>query len=517
MSAADDLVRAEQAKNNAKTARDAAKAALAAVTPSSSKYALLTKKLGDAETVLKDANGNYNKLKDIADKNAKKIKAEETAKTSETKQIEIFVKSIEKSYSSALEAYKKDPTNTGKANSYQNFSTQLNNAYNDAEQKGVTFDRLVVQSKNGDIVPATQVVTVNPAATGDYSPGVPNSALVVKSATAEALTRQQRGETVTATPTGAGAGGGTGGAGGGVGGAGGGASAVKPNKPGKDNKPVDTSWEPLFEQKYPQYKWMFTDLDRTKYADVFDLFKRAIGKGADGKGEMTGEEFDKQFIGTSWYTELAVSKKGRELTTAVGSFNWGDGNLGKFLNKAYQYGYEGDNLKQEAYKELFTKVGGKYVNDLAVGEVRASSPYLVLKRIGTQFLSPVTDETVESALTGGSSPDDVLRLAREKAKVMYPHLAKSIDAGLSLEELAADYKAIAARTLELDPSQVDMGGIYNVAIKSGEGGKERMLSTSEWETLLRTDPKFKYSFTKQANQDATNIGLSIARAFGKVG
>jgi len=110
-----------------------------------------------------------------------------------------------------------------------------------------------------------------------------------------------------------------------------------------------------------------------------------------------------------------------------------------------------------------------------------------------------------------------LRLAREKAKVMYPHLAKSIDAGLSLEELASDYKQVAARTLELDPSQIDMGGIYNVAIKSGEGGKERMLSTSEWETLLRTDSKFKYSFTKQANQDATNIGLSIARAFGKVG
>lgn len=511
MSASDDLIRAEQAKNDAGIARDAAKTALGLVTPSSPKYAALLKKVQDAEKVFKDSNGKYNKLKDIADKNAKKTKAEEAAKTSETKRIEAFVKNIEKGYGYALENYKKDPTNIGKANSYQNLLTQLNNAYTDAEQQGVTFDRLVVQSKSGEIVPATQVVTVNPAASGGYSPGTPNSALAVKKPTGEALTRQQRGEVVTATSTGAGAAGGAGG------GTGGGAGIVKPVKPGKDNKPVDTSWEPLFEQKYPQYKWMFTDLDRTKYADVFDLFKRAIGKGADGKGEMTGEEFDKQFIGTSWYTELAVSKKGRELTTAVGSFNWSDGNLGKFLNKAYQYGYTGDNLKQEAYKELFTKVGGKYVNDLAVGEVKASSPYLVLKRIGTQFLSPVTDESVEAALTGGSSPDDVLRLAREKAKVMYPHLAKSIDAGLSLEELASDYKAIAARTLELDPSQVDMGGIYNVAIKSGEGGKERMLSTSEWETLLRTDSKFKYSFTKQANQDATNIGLSIARAFGKVG
>jgi len=294
-------------------------------------------------------------------------------------------------------------------------------------------------------------------------------------------------------------------------GGGGAVKPGKPGKPGKDTKPVDTSWEPLFKQNYPQYNWMFTDLDRTKYADVFDLFKRAQ------QNKMLPQELDRQYIGTSFYRELQSSKKGRELSAAIGNFTWSSGNLAKFLTKATQYGYEGENLKQQAYKELFTKVGGKYVNDLAVGEVKASSPYLALKRIGTQFLSPATDETVEAALTGGSSPDDVLRLAREKAKVMYPHLAKSIDAGLSLEELASDYKQVAARTLELDPSQIDMGGIYNVAIKSGEGGKERMLSTSEWETLLRTDSKFKYSFTKQANQDATNIGLSIARAFGKVG
>ncbi len=515
MAAADDLKIANQAQLDAEKVADAAKAQLGTITPSSSNYAALSKKYEDALGKYKKLKGKYDDLKKIADDAAKKTKAEEAAKTSETKQIETFVKSVEKGYSSALEAYKKDPTNTGKANSYQNFSTQLNNAYNDAEQKGVSFDRLVVQSKAGDIVPATQRVTVNPTATGDYSPGVPNSAFVVKSATGGALTRQQRGETVTATPTGAGAGGGTGGGTGG--GAGVGAGAVKPVKPGKDNKPVDTSWEPLFEQKYPEYKWMFTDLDRTKYADVFDLFKRAIGKGADGKGEMTGEEFDKQFIGTSWYTELAVSKKGRELTSAVGSFNWGDGNLGKFLNKAYQYGYTGDNLKQEAYKELFTKVGNEYVNFNAIKEVRASSPYLALKRIGTQYLTSFEDPTVENVLTGVISSDDLLRKARVLAGEKYPHLKDAINAGVTLEELAADYKKIAARTLELDPSQVDMDGIYNVAIKSGEGGKERMLSTSEWETLLRTDSKYKYSFTKQANQDATSIGLSIARAFGKVG
>ena len=278
----------------------------------------------------------------------------------------------------------------------------------------------------------------------------------------------------------------------------------------------DRSWEPIFKQNYPQYNWMFTDLDRTKYSDVFDLFSKAIDP-KTGKLVFEDAEFERRWKGTSFYGELETSKKGRELSASIGNFTWGSGQLAKFLTKAIQFGYEGENLKQQAYKDLFTKVDNKYVNDLAVGEVKASSPYLALKRIGTQYLTSFEDQTVENALTGGISSDDLLRKARVLAGEKYPHLKDAINAGVTLEELAADYKQVAARTLELDPSQIDMGGIYNVAIKSGEGGKERMLSTSEWETLLRTDSKFKYSFTKQANQDATNIGLSIARAFGKVG
>jgi hypothetical protein len=273
---------------------------------------------------------------------------------------------------------------------------------------------------------------------------------------------------------------------------------------------VDTSWEPLFKQNYPQYSWMFTDLDRTKYADVFDLFKRAQ------QIKMLPEEFDRQYIGTSFYRELQSSKKGRELSAAIGNFTWGSGNLAKFLTKATQFGYEGENLKQQAYKELFSKVDGKYVNDLAIKEVRASSPYLALKRIGTQYLTAFEDKTVEDALAGGMTADDLLRKSRELAKAMYPHLKDSIDAGVTLEDLAANYKQIAARTLELDPSQVDMGLKFNEALNYTKDGQARMLSMSEWETELRTNDKYKYSFTKQANQDATDIGLAIARAFGKV-
>lgn len=277
---------------------------------------------------------------------------------------------------------------------------------------------------------------------------------------------------------------------------------------------VNTAWEAKFKSQYPQYAWMFTDEMKGKYPDLFQLFQEA-----SSDPEFDPNLFARRFDGSSWATELKTSQKGRQLTAAIGGLSWGSGNLGKFLTMATQMSWEGETLKMEAYKELFRKgADGKYVNDLAVGEVRASTPWMKLKRIGTQFFAPMDDTRIEESLTGGITSDDVLRLARERAKAMYPHLTAQIDAGLTLEDLAYDYKRIAAQTLELTPDQVDMSNAkFNKAMKTGEGGKERMMSTGEWEQLLRTDPQYGFSKTKQANRDAVDIGLQIARAFGKVG
>ena len=273
--------------------------------------------------------------------------------------------------------------------------------------------------------------------------------------------------------------------------------------------------EEAFRVKYPQYAWMLTDLDRDKYSDMFQL----IAEASNPVKEMTAEEFKRRFEGTSFTQELSLKKINRELISSVGSFSWGSGQLGKFLNKANQFGYTGDSLKQAAYQELLVKdpTTGSYKNPNAVNEVRASSPYLRLKKIGTAYLSPLSDDRIIESLTGGISEDDVLRISREKAKALYPHLAKQIDAGLTLNDLAYDYQRTAADLLELTPDQIDMSkGKFNLALKSGEGGKERMLSTSEWIQTIKSDADFGWQYTKQANDQATNIALSIAKAFGKV-
>lgn len=298
--------------------------------------------------------------------------------------------------------------------------------------------------------------------------------------------------------------------GGGGGGAGGGKvlAKAKPIAPAG----FDAGWQDRFKKEYPAYAWMLTELDQTKYSDLFQLMNDAVKPGS----EYTDELFQRKFIGTSWYTELAAGETGRALTTAVGSYSWGEGQLAKFLTTATRYGYKDATLKSKAYEALFAKdaATGKYINPAAIGEVKASSQFLAIKKIGTAFLSPVSDDSVINTLIGGKSSDDVLRVARESAKVKFPHLSNAIDAGVTLEDLGYQYQQNAAKLLEVAPNAIDMGStIYAKAFGSS---KDPMMSTGEWEAYLKGNPDAGWQYTKQANQQATDIGLTLARAFGKV-
>lgn len=275
---------------------------------------------------------------------------------------------------------------------------------------------------------------------------------------------------------------------------------------------LDAGWQDRFKKEYPAYAWMLTELDQTKYADLFQLMNDAVKPGS----EYTDELFQRKFVGTSWYTELAAGETGRALTTAVGSYSWGEGQLAKFLTTATRYGYKDATLKSKAYEALFAKdpVTGKYINPSAIGEVKASNQFLSIKKIGTSFLTPVSDESVIDTLVGGRSSDDVMRVARESAKVKFPHLSNAIDAGVTLEELGYQYQQNAAKLLEVDPNTIDMAS--TMYAKAFGSTKDPMMSTSEWETYVKGNSDLGWQFTKQANQQATDIGLTLARAFGKV-
>jgi hypothetical protein len=314
----------------------------------------------------------------------------------------------------------------------------------------------------------------------------------------------------TATPSGEG----TGGAGGGTGA---GAGAVGTTGRGtKQTAPTyQPGWEDEVRRQYAKYAWMLDELDRTKYGDVFDLLAEAVNPDT----KITDPAlFLNKFEATSWYQELATQQKGRQVRAQVGALSFDPANYARLLNNSMRYGWEGDNLKAEAYKEVFRRNDdGSFANPNAVGEARKSNDYLSIQRIGSAFLSPMSDERIVETLTGNTTQADLMRIYREKAKVNNPHLAAAIDAGVTLEDLSFDYRKAASDVLGMPVNSIPLTEDFlGQALRTGEPGKYRVMTTNEWKYLLKSNPEYGYQYTAKAREEVNNIVSSLEKAFGFV-
>jgi len=274
-------------------------------------------------------------------------------------------------------------------------------------------------------------------------------------------------------------------------------------------------WEDEVRRQYAKYSWMLDELDREKYRDVFDLLAEAVNP----KTKITDPAlFLTRFEATSWYKELATQQMGRRVREQVGALSFDSGNYARLLNNAMRYGWEGDNLKAEAYKEVFRRNDdGSFANPNAIGEARKSNDYLRVKSIGTSYLSQMSDDRIVEVLTGGITSDDLLRIYREKAKVNNPHLAAAIDAGVTLEDMAYDYRKVASDVLGTPLSGIPLTEDFvGQALKTGEPGKYRVMSTNEWKYLLKSNPDFGYQYTTNARKEVNDLVSSLEKAFGFV-
>jgi hypothetical protein len=157
------------------------------------------------------------------------------------------------------------------------------------------------------------------------------------------------------------------------------------------------------------------------------------------------------------------------------------------------------------------------VNPTAFTRAKASTDYKKAQGFGRAFFSTVSDSTIEQRLTGVITDEDLIRQQRELAKTRYGHLGNLIDQGLTLEDIAGSFQRQAAQVLERDVNDIDMGSAdFESAFNFGEEGKKRMMSSGEWEIMLRSDKKYGWDKTENAKREARNLASSIAQAFGRV-
>jgi hypothetical protein len=279
---------------------------------------------------------------------------------------------------------------------------------------------------------------------------------------------------------------------------------------------VSTDWESAFRTMDPSKAWLL-DEDRTKYPQLFALLQKAH----DEKYYDTPEgraRFEAELKGVDFYKEIATSGKVREIKKIVGDLGFDSTDFSKFVADSINRGWTGDTLKAETYKEVFRRTpDGIYANPTAVKRATQGNDYLNMQLIAKNYFNEAPQSTIENILTGGITVDDFQRQQRVLAKQRYGHLSELIDQGVTLEDLASNYRQSAAKLLEIDPNQIDMSqGEYEVALSFGEEGKKRAMTTGEWEKLLRTDARYGWEKTENAKSEARSLASNIAEAFGRI-
>jgi hypothetical protein len=235
--------------------------------------------------------------------------------------------------------------------------------------------------------------------------------------------------------------------------------------------------------------------------------------------ETSAKNFD-QAIGVD--RERIINNKKLEIANSYGDVSFDDATLTQLATNAARLGLTGLGLQQAVYAGALKPGAGGAQTALASRVLQGADADRI-RSIGRAWNTKISDSQVQAILTGKPDPatgivltEDALReQLQAKWKGAMPHLRDQFDAGLTLDQIGSSYRTYASQLLEKPEDQINMfEGPYLQAFDNGEGGQ---LSLSQWIEKVKTDPKFGWQYTKQANQQATDIALSLARAFGKVG
>jgi hypothetical protein len=302
---------------------------------------------------------------------------------------------------------------------------------------------------------------------------------------------------------------------------------------------VQQNWIDALQKFFPSYSddWLASNAETYFGKDLLDLMiKVSDPKGVYDLTTSAGlERIQQEIRGTNyWQTTISATKNFDQLIDAdkqnlitqtksriantYGDIGLTDATLTEVATTVARTGLTGLGEKQAVYNATFKSP----VSSDQTGRALSGADADRIRKIGRAYNFKVSDDQVQSILTGAPeagtgqvlTEEGLRQRLQRAAKGAMPQLADQIDAGLSLEDISGNYRRYAADLLERSEDEIDMfSGPYLKAFGSKDSGQ---LSLSEWITTVKTDPTFGWQYTKQANQQATDIGLTLARAFGKV-
>ena len=330
----------------------------------------------------------------------------------------------------------------------------------------------------------------------------------------------------------------------GRGGAGAGGTGTTTTKKPDETKPPAATTESILDElaaRFPAYQdWTLEQATAYFGSDLIKVLTDTAN-GVYGTGAQTNKEaIERAIRGTAYWnnTEKAirawdglekltqnklVADQKRVLAETFGELQLDDTTLTELATTIQRSGLSELGAKQLVFGAAFKQSAKPGVDPrrLALQSSEADALRRVAKAYG--FRSSDLDAQIESVLTGKPyaptgtvlTTESFRQKAEQAARGAFPHLKEQFDSGLTLNDIFGNYREIAARVLEVDPSQVDYMSDEKWFDAFGSQ-KDGLPSLSSWVAKLKTDPKYGWRFTNQANQQVSSVVSTLERAFGLI-
>lgn len=323
---------------------------------------------------------------------------------------------------------------------------------------------------------------------------------------------------------------------------GGGAAGVKPPKEGKAAEAVTANVLDELAARFPAYQdWTVEQATDYFGADLIKVLTD-VANGVYGTGANKDNDAIKRAISQTnyWNTvdaaiknwdaleapdqQKRVNQQKANLAQVFGELQLDDATLTDLATVIQRTGLNELGAKQLVYGAAFARPRtetGPQPRQLALESAQADGLRRIAKAYG--YRPPDLDSQIESILTGKQyaptgtvlTEQSFRQKAEKLARGSFGHLKDQFDSGLTLEDIFGNYREVAARVLEVDPTEIDYMS-DDKWFKAFGDAKTGQMSLSDWVRELKSNPDYGWRFTNQANQQVSGVVSTLERAFGLV-
>lgn len=277
------------------------------------------------------------------------------------------------------------------------------------------------------------------------------------------------------------------------------------------------------------------------FSDAFLKTQPAIKELVDQatEGGWTMEKFLDAVRGTKWWKNLSDSQKAFDVEAAENPAE-----IGRQVNQMFtlirsmatRMGFSTVSANAAANKyarmavrnawseeEIRLYVGGLYRHGAAAGMAGQTQAELkqMAANYGISLGGPTMNDITRAVLQGVRTVEDYETYVRNLAKKHYSAVASDMDAGFTLRDILDPYIQAAAQELGINPNTVDLtkGGLWTAPVQYVPKGEKapRAMTQDEWVARMRTDKRYGWDRTQNAQRQAAILGEQLMQAFGARG